>query len=140
MNLTSVGNRVSPLRVRTLILSALDLFSKGDKDGRFWVQGTEVTGSPIVGQRYGYCSIGAINNVPGFSPEEREAAKVALAKMIDSELYGGMYLEDHDYRPETFEADPYVAEDLIVNVNDDENTTFEQVRSWFSNAAAFLKK
>lgn len=137
---------VSPLRVRTLLLTALDLFSKGDKDGKFWVQGREMTSSPVLGNRYGYCSIGAIHNVTGFSEAEKRAAKIALAKMIDRDFYGGDYLDGHaeydgyDYVVTTFEKRPELADDLIVEINDDEETQFEQIRGWFSDAAAFLKR
>ena len=146
--MSTITSRVSPLRVRSLLLSALDLFSKGDKDGRFWIQGDLKTQTPIVGNRYGYCSIGAINEVPGFSEAEKQAARVALAKIIDREYYSGDYLESHeDYDEETglykvpsFEEKPYLADDLIAEVNDDDYTEFSNIRSWFTSAADFLKR
>ena len=135
---------VNPLRVRTLLLSALSLFSKGTDDGKFWVQGVEKTSSPVLGNHYGYCSIGAINNVPGFSEEEKRAARIALAKIIDNDFYGGSYVSDyHDgYSDDklTFENSPHLADDLIAEVNDDEETEFSTVRSWFNAAAALVKR
>lgn len=135
---------VSPLRVRSLVLSALGLFSKGDDEGRFWIQEQTKSDTPLLGSRYGYCSIGAINEVPGFTEQEKSAARIALAKMIDRDLYGGTYLQDYCNDPEygktyTFDADPYMADDLIVEANDGYETEFENVRSWFINAAAWLK-
>ncbi|MFI5405112.1 MAG: hypothetical protein ACHQ1D_01225 [Nitrososphaerales archaeon] len=124
---------VSPARVRLLLLNALELFSKGSDDGKFWVQGTERTSSPVLGQRYGYCSIGAIRNVPGFDERERHAAEAALAKMIGRDWYS-------DYSDTEIDEDPALAEDVIVNANDAEEMEFSRIRSWFSSAASFVKK
>jgi len=124
---------VSPVRVRQLLTRALDLFSKGSEDGRFWVQGTEVTNSPILGSRYGYCSIGAINHVEGFTPEEREAARIALARMIVRDSYS-------NYTEEDVKNDVHSADDAIVEFNDEEETTFSLVREYFSAAMRLFKK
>jgi len=124
---------VSPVRVRQLLTRALDLFSKGSMDGRFWVQGTEVTNSPILGSRYGYCSIGAINHVEGFTPEEREAARIALARMIVRDSYS-------NYTEEDVKNDVRSADDAIVEFNDEEETTFSLVREYFSAAMRLFKK
>jgi hypothetical protein len=138
MNLTVV----SPLRVRSLLLNALGLFSKGSDDGRFWVKGYERTPHPIVGMRYGHCSIGAINNVSGFTAEEKQAARIALAKMIEDDFYGGDFLSSYDegFGVPTFESRPELADDLIVEVNDNDETTFEEIRGFFTRAAAALKR
>jgi len=120
---------VDPRRVAQCLLAARNLFGP---TGRWWIKGDLKREDDVKPNMYGYCAAGAIREVEGFSDEERNAAELALAELISK--------GEDDYYLSDLRKSPDFAEEIIFNNNDDEDTTFADVRGWFTRAAARLKR
>jgi hypothetical protein len=124
---------VNPRRVAECLLASRNLFGP---TGRFWTKGELKIEDEVKRGMFDYCAAGAIRNVPGFTDDERWAAERALAELISKESDYSL-LDDYD-------ADevPGIAavEEVIFDANDNEDTTFADVRRWFTSAAARLKR
>jgi len=136
--MSTVSVPVDNRRVATLLRKAVGLF--GAK-GRSWIQGDlkqeiDYKGDTVL---YGYCAAGAIREVAateGFSDEERRAAEKALAELILKTR--GQSVQDFTdgYSKELSES---TVEEIIFNTNDDDYTTFEDVKGFFSRTVSWLK-
>lgn len=122
---------VSPTRVAQCLLRARDLFGP---TGRFWIKGELMREDDRKPGMYDYCAAGAIQNVEGFTVAEKNAAKIALAELIAKTE--GL----DDYRDDFGDDLVWAEEGVIFEANDNVNTTFNDVRNWFTSAAARLKR
>jgi len=136
--MSTVSVPVDNRRVATLLRKAVGLF--GAK-GRSWIKGDlkqeiDYKGDTVL---YGYCAAGAIREVAateGFTDAERVAAERTLAELIIKSK--GMTVRDYT-DGYTSTLDQSTVEEIIFSTNDDEYTTFEDVKGFFSRTVSWLK-
>lgn len=108
------------MKIKKLLEKCLETFGP---NGERWVKGAFVKN---VGGVEKFCSIGAIRNIycEGVTTEDRHATEVLVSKVF-AELFNA-------------KADAYSVKtgDVVINKNDNIETTFDQIKSAFERSLA----